>query len=239
MVSRNLISLGVGVITAYSGYIEFNYFYRQSKQHKKFEIGTADDTIMNSLQSGDVILSNRRWYNHHIPIAIMIKAYQILNQTEFDHCSIVVEDSIGNPNILEMSMSGYKLIPYHIFLQSSQAHQIILLPIEPRDSITSGQREKLMIFAKSLCCSTSHTSEFSIMIKYFWNAIFKLEKLDANRSYCPNVQLACMALSQLGIELTNNESSLSNVSCDDLARRRIFPKDKYYSFGSDVILRTK
>ena len=99
---KKVLSLG-GFL--YTGYIEYHRRYpEKNRLAKEFPIGSADGLIMNSLETGDMVLFSRRWYHYHIPQAIAIKLYQFIYDSEFDHCGIVVNDPItGAAHIYDLA----------------------------------------------------------------------------------------------------------------------------------------
>jgi len=81
--------------------------------------------------------SRRRRYNHHIGMAILIKLYQYIYDTDFDHCGVILIDSrTGIPMILEQAPFSSKLTlePFEDHLLLSSAHQIIAIPLLPREA---------------------------------------------------------------------------------------------------------
>ncbi len=113
-----------------------SFFQSIDNSHKlKFSPGSADELLQDSLKTGDLLLFSRRWYYYHIPEAIMIKFYQTLLDTEYDHVGVIVCDKYGEPSVLEKTyFGGYKLRPFSERIAYSKAHQISLVMLNPRDA---------------------------------------------------------------------------------------------------------
>lgn len=130
------------IAAGYTAWIEFSV-RRRLPSAQDFSLGSADDIIQDNLCSGDVVLFSRRWYRYHIPMAIAIKWYQTFYDTEYDHCGVIVQDKFGNPFLFEtLPFAGCRLRPFDKRILHSQAHQIVVLPIVPRDDDDIEQQQQ-------------------------------------------------------------------------------------------------
>jgi hypothetical protein len=135
---------------SYTTFIEYKRYTNPAETGTKlFGPGTADDILMDNLSSGDVVLFSRRWYNYHLPAAMFIKIYQLIHNTEYDHCGVIICDDTGVPSIYELSLHGTLTIaPFSDRIIRSRAHQIVLIPILPRTNFSSTERNQLVRYAK-------------------------------------------------------------------------------------------
>lgn len=129
-------------MTGYTGKVAYEtstsqqLFKTTHKYRLNFSPGSADEILLDSLKTGDVLLFSRRWYHYHIPQALYILVYQFIFDTEFDHIGICVCDKFGEPSVLENTFfGGLKSRPFNERIVHSKAHQISLIMLEPRDDI--------------------------------------------------------------------------------------------------------
>ena len=76
--------------SVYTGVIGYNTISHRAGVDPNFGAGSADDMLNDKLQTGDVILFSRRWYNYHLPQAACIKLYQMTHDASYDHLGVVV-----------------------------------------------------------------------------------------------------------------------------------------------------
>ena len=117
--SRVIILTSSSLILSYTGYICTNNTSNNnisssssssSSSSNAFVLGSADDIVRDNLHTGDIILFHRRWYNYHIPIALGIKLYQSINDCDYDHAGIIVQDQYGVPYVYENTpFQGHKV----------------------------------------------------------------------------------------------------------------------------------
>jgi len=136
------VGSATSAMIGYSAWVEF-CVRRRTPPPQDFAIGSADDLIQDNLCSGDIVLFSRRWYRHHIPMAIAIKWYQTCYDTEYDHCGVIVQDKFGNPFVFEISpFLGCRLRPFDKRILHSLSQQIIVLPLMPRDEDEQKQQQQ-------------------------------------------------------------------------------------------------
>ena len=110
--SRIVVLVSSSLLLSYTGYIYSNNktSNNSSSNSNSFVLGSADDIVRDNLNTGDIILFHRRWYNYHIPIAISIKIYQYINDNDYDHAGIIIQDQYGVPYVYENTpFQGYKV----------------------------------------------------------------------------------------------------------------------------------
>lgn len=117
-------------------------YTRSNLKATHFKAGDADDILCDNLKTGDILLTQRRWYCYEVPAAILIKLNQIVYSSDFDHAGIVVLNEDGIPFVLECCFSGYRLRPYAERVSNSLSKQIALIPLSCRVEMNSEQRSR-------------------------------------------------------------------------------------------------
>ena len=110
-----------------------------------FSPNGGDEILQNGLQTGDIMLFQRRWYRYHLPEALCIGLYQLWHKTPFDHCGMIVCDKYGAPHVFESTFfAGCKLRPFEPRVLLSQSQQIILIPLLPRADFATPALQQLI-----------------------------------------------------------------------------------------------
>lgn len=254
-----LALLGSTVSVTYTAFIEYK---RQSTPveggTKLFGAGTADDILMDNLSSGDVVLFSRRWYNYHLPAAIFIKIYQLMHNTDYDHCGVIICDDTGVPSIFELSLHGNLTIaPFSDRILRSRAHQIVLIPILPRTNFSSAERNQLASYAVEQirtsnaypeCVSLGLGLLYSCFISVFGDEIApKFISQFIGRSFeCPNAQVVLDCWRQLDIDLKDDRLrqkltciNLLNGGSDVELLHRKPGESEVLSLGGNILIRTR
>lgn len=84
-----------GGITSFKGLSQSDPSYHPN-------LSGADAIILDSLRTGDIVLFQRSWHRHHIPMSLAISNYHNATNTEYDHAGVVfVNPWDGMPFVLE------------------------------------------------------------------------------------------------------------------------------------------
>ena len=257
--NKVLIGLGGTLSLSYTAFIEYKRFNTVVQPGiLQFGPGTADDLLMDNLTSGDVVLFSRRWYNYHLPAAMFIKMYQLIHDTDYDHCGIIICDDSGVPSIYELSLHGtLSIAPFSDRILRSRAHQIVLIPILPRTSFTSTERNQLVRYAEEQvkvsnaypeCVSLGLGLLYSGFMAIFGDEIApKFISQFIGRSFeCPNAQVVIDCWRQLDIDL-KDERLRQKITCDnllnggsDIQLLHKKPGDiENLSLGGNILIRTR
>jgi hypothetical protein len=224
---------------------------------KLFGPGTADEILMDNLSSGDVVLFSRRWYNYHIPAAICIKLYQLIHNTEYDHCGVIICDDSGIPSVYELSLYGKLIIePFPDRIIRSRAHQIVLVPIWPRTEFTTKERKDLVNYAEEqIKTSRAYPECISLGLGILYSgfmAIFgdelapKFISQFIGRSFeCPSAQIVLDCWRQMDVDL-KDETLRQKLTCMNLLNGGKYVQLNYdkageketLSLGGNVLIRT-
>ena len=92
-------------LLAYSGFVEVKNRANKARQKPSDEErkGSLEMQIIENFQTGDLVVFNRKWYNYHIPVAGGILLRQYMNNSEFDHVGLIINNKFGEPYIFEMT----------------------------------------------------------------------------------------------------------------------------------------
>ena len=133
-----LATVGLGIYTSkvyYESHMNQELYRTTHKYKLNFSPGSADEILLDSIKTGDIVMFSRRWYKYHVPQALYILAYQKLFNTEYDHIGICVCDKYGEPSILENTFwGGFKLRPFNERIVHSRSHTISIIMLNPRDA---------------------------------------------------------------------------------------------------------
>lgn len=126
-------------VLSYTAAVEINHRKGLTKE-SKFHLGSADSLVMDNLNTGDILLFSRKWYNYHIPTAAMILIYKYVYHSEFDHGAIVIVDASGTAMALERTpFGGITYRPFETRITNSKSEQIVLIPVTPPLPIRSSE----------------------------------------------------------------------------------------------------
>ena len=180
-------------VLTYSAGVEFNYKQKGLSKESPFRLGSADSLVMDNLNTGDVLLFSRKWYNYHIPTAAMILFYKYAFGSEFDHGAIVIVDNSGAANVLERTpFGGIKYRPFENRITSSLSEQIVLLPITPSLPVRSSE-----IVAAIDRVAENQKLDTTGEVLYFFRSIFT-HYLSGSLICCPSTALIFNMYGNLG-----------------------------------------
>eukprot|EP01041_Mallomonas_annulata_P010197 gene10197-21252_t len=237
MPRKTFFASSVATVVGYSILIEYRKSSNKDSSLGNFPVGSADDMISDSLKSGDLIFFKRRWYNYHVPKAAVIKLHQVLFGSEFDHCGIIIQAPLGVPYVLELTDGGHKLTKFSSRVLQSQAHQILVIPIEPRVDLPMHQRQELTTYAMEKIHKTYNlgSSELVLMACGLISGVTsQLLGIPTTTPFCPSSQLVIDVLNKVGIESCKPDGGLHMVVCDDFIDNKGGP-----SLRENNIIRTE
>jgi hypothetical protein len=247
-----LASVGI-----HCSYVNYNNQLKK-KSTFAFKLGSADDIIMDNLQTGDLIIFNRIWYKYYIPTALMIFGYKYFFDADFDHCGIIVTNN-GIPYVFEITpMLGYKLRRFDKRVCISSSDQILIIPLIPRsDNIESEKAVQTFVAEKLYKVKSNEIFEnCKCLANYVIN--FHLSgtsdvAIRTNNNFgitvnCPSAKLILETYEKLGIEISDenkfNLQMKNNIDLKSFIKREIsFVKtnrvdEKILLSPSDVYIRT-
>lgn len=99
-------------------------------QHQgEFIVGSMDDQILDSLETGDLVLFTRNLTT--LPPAAALYTWLVRErvQPRFDHVGWIFVDHLGRKFVVEETLDKVQCRPYSARILSSQAHEIAVLPL--------------------------------------------------------------------------------------------------------------
>ena len=198
-------------VLSYSAAVEFNDKQKGFLKESTFRLGSADSLVMDNLNTGDVLLFSRKWYNYHIPTAAMILLYKYAFGSEFDHGAIVIVDKSGAANVLERTpFGGIKYRPFENRITRSLSEQIVLIPITPPLSVRSSE-----IVAAIDRVVEIQNQDTAGEVLYFFRSVFT-RYLFGSKICCPSTALILNMYDTLGYTpywcASGDDSSASSSS---------------------------
>lgn len=213
--------------------------------------GSTNDMMLDNMHSGDVVLFRRKWFYHHLPVALSILLYRGITQSEFDHLGVVIVDKRGNPWIVENTpFEGMKSRKLADRLKANDSEIVAMLPLLPRPekSATFGDVED---WANKFSEQPSEVDAFmkfssSILAQQLFgrNPAVPIEARAATTAgLCPNTLLLKQNLDVLGIRvkfMVDTENSYATLRSIEDRLVSLKYKDQLnktkLSFSPDYIL---
>jgi len=192
---------------AYSTTVEIrNRFFHTIE--RDFKSGSADAILMDNINTGDIILFSRRWYNYHIPTAAMIIFDKYFKGSEFDHGGVIV-DNLGVPYLLERTPSGgVQCRKFEERIRHSKANQIILISAMPSAHLDSVLSEKNAFQYVRSKIAKQTDSEVTL---YFKGLLQQLIFSNSRVVTCPSTALIFEFYKTLGYNSGEENCSLKNI----------------------------
>lgn len=214
----------------------------------EFRQGSADDMVADSLRSGDVVLFSRKWYNYHLPTALLVKAQEAFYGGEYDHSGIIVMKA-GTPYVLETTpIRGLQCRRFEERIRHSASSHIVVLTLNKSKSLSVQQDQQLLLFADQECATKASFVHSEIagfaggLCDYILKEVLKAK--EPSGIYCPNVNLLERSFKSmdLGLRPKSSDVSLLKASIKDLHERKILVKATdskiIQFFASDVHIRS-
>lgn len=198
--------------------------------------------LADSLNSGDVVLFNRRWYTYHIPTAFLVKAQKVALGGEYDHSGVIVMKS-GTPYILERTpLHGIQCEKFEDRVRESSASNIIVLKLDRAQELSSKQAQSLKEFSlnESSTKNTFGNSELVGFTKGFFRYIMSknLGSGEADTFHCTNTELIAKALDSMDLKLRHTRGREQHeITLDDIHDRKVVLKAEcgHVSFERDDV----
>lgn len=95
----------------------------------EFSPGSMDDTIMESLETGDVVFFQRK-LSALQPLAALHTLAMRRVDPRFDHCGWVFVDRLGRKFVVEETLAGVKCRAYSARILASESCEIAVLPLK-------------------------------------------------------------------------------------------------------------
>ena len=102
------------------------------KIRETFFAGSTDDTISETLQTGDVVFFNRPCLSMRPCGSALCASTKSISNSAFDHVGMIYVRKDFKPMLIENTFSGIKIRPWDERLSRSQAGEIIVHPLRYR-----------------------------------------------------------------------------------------------------------
>lgn len=99
-------------------------------EHREFEPYTTNYAIMESLQTGDVVLFNSNFITANLWKMLLIFFSKQVNQSDFDHIGVIVKPIDDVPYILEHTFARVHLTPFEARVLHSRSNGIMVRRLE-------------------------------------------------------------------------------------------------------------
>lgn len=80
---------------------------------------------------------------------------KIIHDTEFDHCGVIIKDSVGTPYIYELTLNGPRLRIYSSRIIRSRAKQILAIPLNNSPALSTDKRDRILARLQEKCVHQS------------------------------------------------------------------------------------
>jgi hypothetical protein len=202
-----------------------------------FRPGSTEDMVLDSVQSGDLLVFSRRWYLHHLPMAISLFLYRRLFDCDFDHVAVILVDRFGKPFVIENTpYQGIQCRPLsERLLFASSSENILLLPILPRDRANEGR--ELLNDRPTQLQLASHNELWSIANSVAAKILQSVFHTPSRQCDC-NVLFVQETLRQVGIDLstaTNEPLTVQDLT-DGQVRMNLLKTNQKLQFDPESVL---
>ncbi|CEG45511.1 uncharacterized protein PHALS_01802 [Plasmopara halstedii] len=188
-----------------------------------FVSGSIDDTIMETLETGDLIFFQRKLTALQPLAALHTWIIRLKMCPRFDHCGWIYVDRLGRKFIVEETLNKVQCRPYSARLLTSQSTEIVVLPLKL-------ERTKEMQVAANAFIAKNIERKSRISLRHTISALIRpkemLTTFDATPLY-PSAAFIVEAYDAMGLadkdQLTNDQTQLSaaTVIPRDLVAKKI------------------
>lgn len=130
MAAKTLAALPVLALAGWSGNAALVRMQRGSQQPLEFATGSMDDTIMESLETGDLVFFTRKLSSLQPLAALHTLTLRRQLDPRFDHCGWIYVDRLGRKFVVEETLDQVQCRPYSARILASEASEIAVLPLK-------------------------------------------------------------------------------------------------------------
>ncbi|KAI9915454.1 hypothetical protein PsorP6_007442 [Peronosclerospora sorghi] len=135
MAARTLVLLPLAGLVGWSGNATLIRMRHQLQAHPggnalEFTPGSIDDTIMDALETGDLVFFQRKLTAMQPLAALHTWITRLQLKSHFDHCGWVYVDRLGRKFIVEETLDKVQCRPYSARLLTSEAIEISALKLK-------------------------------------------------------------------------------------------------------------
>lgn len=233
--------LAVGLHSGAVAYRRQSFVEKVDKQKEnplggEFRVGTADDIVMDTLQTGDILLFKRKWYYHYLPMALNIWLYRYITKSEFDHAAVVVVDKFGKVWVVENTpFKGVQCRNFEDRIAYSESQLITLISLQPKERRNLGSRliTKPSNAIRVLPNEFFQTSTFIYnqgrkRLESFLSPKAEKKDIDEEEDVCPEVKMVQCIYDEIGMTMilpptdtTSTSSSQDTINVQDILDKKM------------------
>lgn len=220
----------VAAIAVHSASVEL--FRIRSRIDPAFSVGSADEFLTNSLSTGDIVMFSRCFYQYHLPVALVIRMRQLINESEFDHSGVIVMKA-GVPYVIERTpFQGIKCRPFEERVRRSLSTHIVVIPAEKDGSFSGMQKYSIQSEVTRL---TQHTGVLDSEVVRFWLGTISLildtvsGNKEGKRFYCADSELIQGVWATLGYQVKLKSGAPARTA----TLRTFHDREVYFEFGNE------
>ncbi|OWZ18574.1 hypothetical protein PHMEG_0007303 [Phytophthora megakarya] len=225
MAARTLTLLPLAGLAAWSGNATLTRMRHQVRappggEALEFIPGSMDDTIMETLETGDLVFFQRKLTAMQPLAALHTWITRVQTRPRFDHCGWVYVDRLGRKFIVEETLDKVQCRPYSARLLTSQATEISVLTLKM-------ERSKEMQEAANAFIADNLGRTSRISLRHTISALINPGEVHDETPAFPCAAFVAEAYDAMGIankhHLTNAQPPLSaaTVIPRDLAATKI------------------
>ncbi|KAL4156828.1 hypothetical protein PRNP1_005854 [Phytophthora ramorum] len=229
MAARTLALLPLGGLVAWSGNAKLTRMRHQVRappggEALEFIPGSMDDTIMETLETGDLIFFQRKLTAMQPLAALHTWITRLQLRPRFDHCGWIYVDRLGRKFIVEETLDKVQCRPYSARLLTSEAAEISVLTLKL-------ERSKEMQEAANAFIAENMGRTSRISVRHTVSALISPEEMrEAGLGTAPSFPCAALiaeAYGAMGLvskdHLTTSQPPLSaaTITPRDLVAKKI------------------
>ena len=223
-------------LSTHAIYVETSKLQHQREVHAKYDPKKPNpflEDLADNVSDGDILLFARRWYHHHLPMAILLASYHFIYNTEYDHTGIIIRDEKGVPYVSEIRPFGRPVLrKLEDRIMYSRSHQISLIALYPRKTLP---RSKRMEIFKALQ-SKNTTYECWSMAKGLFALLGSGSTYVDGTPLCPSTRFSLDSLKLMGIHFIKLGSSDNSIRCGDIMSRAIRDTHREFELDESTVL---
>ncbi|CAI5711410.1 unnamed protein product [Peronospora destructor] len=213
MAARTLALLPLACLAAWSGNAKLMRMRHQIRappggEALDFIPGSMDDTIMETLETGDLVFFQRKLTAMQPLAALHTWITRVRLRPRFDHCGWVYVDRLGRKFIVEETLKKVQCRPYSARLLMSEATEISVLQLKL-------ERSKEMQEAASSFITKNVSRMSRISLRHTVSALISPDEMrktgpDATPSF-PSAAFVAEAYDAMGL-VSKNQTTISQPS---------------------------
>jgi hypothetical protein len=136
LAARALVALPFAVLAGWSGNAALTRARHADAQALGFVVGSMDDTIADTLETGDLVLFSRKLSALQPLAALHTALLRARFDPRFDHVGFIYVDRLGRKFVVEETLAQVQCRPYSARVLTSESSEIMVVPLKtarPRD----------------------------------------------------------------------------------------------------------